>query len=95
MIEFYRPADDCSNCTDIEAALEEMVIAHKIITVNHVQKAEALPPGTPLPALKDNDKFITGHNAITAHIKELEKFVETWRKFQSDACYIDDNGEAC
>lgn len=86
MIEFYRPAD-CSDCAEIEAALEEMVIAHKTVTVESAHHAEPLPPGTPLPALKDSGQIITGHNAIAAHVKELQKFVKEWRKFQGDSCY--------
>lgn len=94
MIEFYRPAN-CSDCADIEAALAEMVIAHKTVTVEDAQNAAALPPNTPLPALKDNNKIITGHSAIATHVKELQKFVEAWRRFQGDSCYIDDDGEIC
>jgi hypothetical protein len=94
MIELYRP-HECPACVDIEAALKEMVVAHKVVTVAADQKAEGLPPGTPLPALKDNGQIITGRAAIAAHLKELETFVAAWQRFQSDSCYIDENGKAC
>jgi len=94
MIELYRSID-CSTCAEIEAALKEMVVAHKVITVEAEEEYEALPTDTPLPALKDNGKIITGQRAIAAYLKELEQFVADWRRFQSDACYIDDEGEVC
>lgn len=94
MIELYR-AIDCSTCTEIEEALKEMVVAHKVITVEAGQEYESLPVETPLPALKDNGRIITGQAAIAAYLKELERFVADWRRFQGDACYIDDEGEVC
>ncbi len=94
MIELYRPVD-CLTCIDIEVALKEMVVAHKIMIVSEDDTPDCLPANTPLPALKDNGEIITGQPAITAHLKELEEFVAEWRRFQSDACYIDDDGETC
>lgn len=94
MIELYRP-HECSACADIEMALKEMVVAHKIVIVAANQKPEGLPLGTPLPALKDNGQIITGQAAITAHLQALEEFVAAWQRFQSDACYIGENGKAC
>jgi hypothetical protein len=94
MIEFYRPAD-CENCEIIEEALTEMVIAHKVIVVEPGQPPKGLPAGTPLPALVDNGQIFTGSAELAAHLKELEKVVADWPRFQSDACYIDDDGEVC
>lgn len=94
MIEFYRPAD-CAPCEEIEAALKEMVLAHKVIVVEPGQHPKALDPDTSLPALKDNGRVISGQAAIRTHLEELEKVVADWRRFQGDACYIDDEGEVC
>jgi hypothetical protein len=94
MIEFYRPVD-CDHCETIEAALKEMVIAHKIIVVEPGQSPEGLPAGTPLPALVDNGQVFSGQAALADHLTELEEVVADWRRFQSDACYLDDDGEVC
>ena len=94
MIEFYKPTD-CDNCETIEEALKEMVIAHKIILVEPGQQPERLPMGTPLPALIDNGQVFSGRAALAEHLQELKKVVADWRRFQSDACYIDDEGEVC
>ena len=94
MIEFFRPAD-CDNCETIEEALKELVIAHKVTVAEPGQQPERLPVGTPLPALIDNGQVFSGQAALAAHLKELEKIVADWRRFQSDACYLDDEGEVC
>ena len=94
MIEFYRPAH-CPDCYKIEEALKELVVAHKIITLEPGQTAADLTPHTPLPAIKDEGQVITGRAAIDAYLTDLEKVVADWRRFQGDACYIDDNGDVC
>ena len=94
MIEFYRPVH-CPDCTRIEETLRELVVAHKIIRLEPGQSALTLAPGTPLPAIKDEGQIITGQTAIDAYLVDLEKIVTDWRRFQSDACYIDDDGGIC
>lgn len=89
-IEFYRRAD-CPGCANIEAALKEMVIAHKVIVVEPGQPVAGLDPAVSLPAMKDSGQVISGQAAIVEHLKELERFVENWRRFQADACYCDED----
>ena len=93
MIELYRPPE-CPACAEIEAALQELVIAHEVIVVKPEQRSDLLPADTPLPAIKDDHKIISGP-AITPYLKELEKFVADWRRFQGDTCYIDEDGSVC
>ena len=90
MIEFYRPAE-CAACAEIEEALKEMVLAHRVIVVETGQMAEGLPAGTPLPALKDNGKLITGMENVRPYMRVLEEVVFEWYKYQSDSCYVHDN----
>ncbi|MDX1521002.1 MAG: hypothetical protein R3264_05210 [Anaerolineae bacterium] len=90
MIELYRP-HDCAACADYETALKEMVIAHKVIVVENDQMPEGLPNDAELPALKDNGEVITGQAAITARLKELQKFIHDWNMFQGDACYVEED----
>jgi hypothetical protein len=94
MIELYRPVN-CPTCTGIETALKEMVVAYKVISLAAGQTTQALPAETRLPALKDNGQIITGQAAIAAHLRELERFVADWRRFQADACYLDGDGKVC
>lgn len=94
MIELYRPAD-CSACADLETALRELVIAHRVIVVEANQTPAELGPDIPLPALKENGQIVYGPEAIAAYMRDLERFVVNWRRFQSDSCYIDDEGQTC
>jgi hypothetical protein len=84
MIKLYRPAD-CPDCEEIEAVLQELVISHQVIVVENRQNA----------TLEDSGQLYRGQQAIKDHLQELEKIVADWRRFQSDACYIDDDGETC
>lgn len=84
MIKLYRPID-CPDCEEIEAVLQELVISHKIIVVED----------RPVPTLEDSGQLYTGRKEIEIHLQELEKIVADWRRFQGDACYIDDDGEVC
>ncbi len=94
MIELYRPTN-CPTCAGIVSALKELVVAHKIIVVEPGQQPDTLAADTPLPAIRDEGQIISGQEAITTYLWELEKIVADWRRFQSDACYIDDNGDTC
>ena len=94
MIKLFRTVD-CSLGADFQDALQDMVIAHEVIVVDRDQVLAVLPPETPLPALSDNGRLITGRAEIEEHLKQLEQFVADWRRFQSDACYINEDGEIC
>lgn len=93
MIELYRTVD-CQAAIEIEASLKEMVIRHKVITVEADQWPDGLPTATPLPALRDGREIFTG-SAIAPHLRELERVMAEWQKFQSDSCYIGDDGQTC
>jgi hypothetical protein len=74
--------------------LRELVIAHQVIKVEEGQD-ETLPPGTSLPAFREGDRVVSGAAAIALYLRELEKSVADWRRFQSDSCYLDDAGQVC
>ncbi|PSQ96233.1 MAG: hypothetical protein BRD55_07190 [Bacteroidetes bacterium SW_9_63_38] len=70
-----------------------MVIAYETETV---PAEAALPPDVPgTPALRDDDEVITGEDALREHLDELRDLMNDWDRFQSDACYIEDDGTIC
>ena len=95
MIRLYRTAECHKGADDIEEALQEMVIAHEVILIDAAQVPDSLPPETQLPVLVDGSRVITGQAEIAKHLEELERFVADWRRFQADACYVDDDGVIC
>jgi glutathione S-transferase len=92
MIYFYRTGD-CKWCGSIQDALEEMVLAHEVILVNKGEKLpEGLPEGSKPPVLLDDKEVIQGSDNILKHLEKLKKFKALWEKFQTDACYCDEEG---
>jgi hypothetical protein len=92
MIELFRRAGSAQGAA-IQEKLRELVVAHRIVTVDTDQPSPL--NGTPLPAIVDDGRVISGQAELEAYLGELGKEVERWRRFQMDACYIDDNGETC
>jgi glutaredoxin len=93
MLTLYSLAD-CSDCHSIEQALGAMAIAHKVVRIaTHEETGAVLPGGAELPALVDDGRLYCGLTEITKHIEWLRQFKAEWDKFQSDACYCDDDGQ--
>ncbi|NNF69931.1 MAG: hypothetical protein HKN01_09185 [Acidimicrobiia bacterium] len=89
MIELLR-VDECPGCDDVADKLADLVIAHSVRTVTPAE----LPPGAKAPVIVDGDRTISG-TELSAYLAGLGKLMADWDKFQSDACYIDDDGEVC
>jgi len=93
MIRFYCVHDDSASAT-IQDVLDELCIAHATI---ELESAADIPrdlaeQGDP-PILVDGRDVITDPRRITTHLEGLERFKKQWYKFQSDACYCDDEGQ--
>lgn len=92
MIVFYATSG-CSACNAIEETLESLCLAHKLVqTAPLGKKPRGLPRGAGPPALLDGRQVIEGHGPVLAHLEKLEKIKGLWDKYQSDACYCDDEG---
>lgn len=92
MITLVRRAKDPAGA-EIQTALEELVVAH---TVEIVPAAPDAAAGvTTLPAIVDGERTICGDEALHAYLDELAAWMRDWRKYQSDTCYIDEDGETC
>lgn len=92
MITLYRSPDDGLG-HEIERALDDMVIAYETETVHDESR---LPADIPtLPALRDEGTVITGKDALRTHLEHLENLMENWDRFQSDACYVEEDESVC
>ena len=92
MITLYRPPDDAW-ADEIQEALDDMVIAYETETI---KDDRALPDDIPdLPALRDEDEIVTGEAALRDRLDELRDLMADWDRFQSDACYVEDDGSVC
>lgn len=96
MITLYRAAE-CAACDEIQETLRELVVAHQVVDV-----AQAAPNTTDhsitnqdVPRIADGERVISGAAELRAYLAELTHDLEQWRKYQTDACYIDDKGKTC
>lgn len=94
MITLYRqPVDAWAD--EIQEALDEMVIAYETTTVDSDSNGTLPEDVSALPALRDDGEIITGEEAIRERLDTLEALMTDWDRFQSDACYIDEEGSVC
>lgn len=92
MITFYK-TPGCAQCEHTVNALEDLGIACTVVNVDPDRaRANGMPDGTTAPLLQDNEEIFQGHEAINEHFEDLEDFVSLWQKFQTDACYCDEQG---
>lgn len=92
MVTLYRRPDD-PQADDIQDTLDDMVIAYE---TNIVDTPHGLPDDVAsLPALRDDEDVITGEEALRDRLDRLRELMEDWNRFQSDACYIEDDGTIC
>jgi hypothetical protein len=96
MVTLYRhPTDDVGQ--SIQDELEAIVIQHEVVTV---ETRSDLPERlteyqADLPLLVDDGSMHVTPGAIRCHLGALRQLMADWDRFQSDACYIDDEGRLC
>ena len=84
MIRLIRPTE--STAADaIAEQLRDIVVAFE----------EVEDPAARSPVLRDGARTASGDEEISAFLAELRHDVALWQKFQTDACYIDDDGGVC
>jgi len=87
MIELQRTADS-PTADDIEERLRDLVVAHKVVVV------DAEGPAADLPVISDGKLTARGAE-IPGFLDQLTRDMAEWSRFQSDACYIEDDGTVC
>ncbi len=92
MITLYRRPDS-ARADEVQKALDEMVIAYE---TESLEDEAARPEDVPkLPALRDDGEVVTGEEALDEHLDTLRELMNDWDRFQSDACYIEEDGTVC
>jgi glutaredoxin len=95
MITLYRSAN-CAACDEVQQALRELVVAHQTVDVTLERPAalDEVVGQRELPVVVDGERVVSGAE-LRDYLFALERELEQWRKFQVDACYIDDKGKTC
>jgi hypothetical protein len=92
MITLYRRPDSDS-ADAIQEILDEIVIAYE---TEFLSEDAPLPADVPtLPALRDDEEVITDPDALETHLEELRELMRDWDRFQSDTCYVEEDGSIC
>jgi hypothetical protein len=94
MIELFLTPGD-SEAAWIEAGFKEMVLGYRRVELLPEQVEAVLGKPLSLPVVRHDERLICGREDLLAYLQELERLAEDWRRFQTDACYIDDDGEVC
>ena len=91
MIKIYRE-ESSAQADTIEAEFRDLVLGYDRVVINLKDAAQTFGGDVSLTVLTDNARIVSG-DQIPAYIKELTDLIHQWRRFQSDCCYIDDDGE--
>jgi hypothetical protein len=90
MLRLYLGSEP-GKAAEITRALRESTLAHRVLPGRCPGKsAESAKSGA--PALEDDEGVYMGAAAILKRLEELELECKEWYKYQSDACYCDDEG---
>ena len=83
-----RRRTDSPEADAIEERLRDLVVAHEVVVVD----AEGLDAD--LPVIRDANITARGSD-IPVFLDQLTRDMADWSRFQSDACYIEDDGSVC
>jgi len=94
MIEVFRQTES-DEADWVEAELKEMVLGYQCVIIDEAKAASELGRSVTLPAVRQDGKIFYGRQDLLSFLRDLEQFAVDWRAFQSDACYLDKDGEVC
>ncbi len=84
VIELVRPPSS-READEVAGSLRAMVVAFR----------EIEDPMRSEPLLRDGDQVAEGADEIAGFLDQLRHEVRRWNAFQSDACFVEDDGSIC
>ena len=93
MIKLYRE-ENSAQADMIEAEFRELVLGYDRVVVAPSEATKLFGTERALPVITNNERVVSG-DAIPSYIQELIQLTRDWYRFQSDACYVDEDGETC
>ncbi len=91
MVKLYREKNS-PQADLIEAELQDMIFGYDREVVEPEDAVQRFGPQRSLPVITNNEKIVSGEE-IPAYIQELRTLMTDWQAFQSDCCYVNDQGE--
>lgn len=86
MIVLYR-TQESSRADEIQARLEGLVVAHRVVYVEDERPPE-LPANATLPAIGETGELHSDEESINRFFDELEQELYSARIYSADACYV-------
>lgn len=93
MIKLYRK-ENSTRADAIEAEFREMILGYDRVVIAEKEARQMFGAQTSLPVITNNEKIVSGEE-IPAYLQELQQLMRDWQRFQSDSCYVDNDGENC
>lgn len=92
MITLFRKTESPA-ADSVQERLRDLVVAHRVVIVGGRSEQEPAPAN--LPAIRDGDETVSGEAELGRYLTRLERRLREWNRYQSDGCYIGDDGEVC
>lgn len=94
MISVYR-TEKSQDGDWVEAELKAMVVGYRRILMPQFAAQDKFGEHISLPLITDGEQLVFGEQDLLDYLRRLERFVGDWRRFQSDACYVDEDEQVC
>jgi hypothetical protein len=94
MLKLYREPQS-PEADAIEGELKDILLGFDRVDMEPAEAQAKFGRVHSLPVLADNERVVSGKDALAAYLNELRKFMQDWQAFQGDSCYVDEDGESC
>lgn len=92
MIKLFR--EETSQPADIiEAEFRDIVLGYDRVVINPQEAAQRFGSDIRLPVITNNERIVSGDEALPAYIKELRQLMHSWQLFQNNTCCVLDDEE--
>ncbi|MCB1246769.1 MAG: hypothetical protein KDB69_05860 [Acidimicrobiia bacterium] len=86
VITLHVPTPRTARDREVEQRLRDLAVAHNVCESDAVVGE--------LPAIEESGRVV-GPADLDVYLDELQTTLAQWRKFQTDACYVEDDGIVC
>jgi hypothetical protein len=79
----------------IESRLRDMTAAYRRVVVKQQKNLPQYLRAYSLPFLVEGSGIYSSDQIIDTFLKKYQHTLTEWQKFQSDSCYLEDDGSTC
>lgn len=79
----------------IESRLRDMTAAYRRVVVKNQKHLPRYLRAYSLPFLVEGADIYSGDRIIDTFLQKYQHTLTEWQKFQTDSCYLEDDGSIC